>query len=137
MLARAIGLKQKKVARAPWRPEPVRAGGPFRRATGAQRAALRLGGRPECRGTSPQDRPSLGVDTNVFYTPTTGSPTLWQAEGLASRCVRPLDPKANSRLRLDGGADYLYYARTDALRRWNGHSSALLELHGVKTDLVI
>ncbi len=80
---------------------------------------------------------SLGVDTNVFYTPTDRQSDFMASGGPGLEIVRPLDPKANSRIRLDGGADYLYYARTDALRRWNGHGSALLELHGVKTDLVI
>lgn len=80
---------------------------------------------------------SLGVDTNVFYTATERQTDFTASGGPGLEIVRPLDAKANSRIRLDGAVDYLYFARTESQRKLNGHGSALLELHGVKTDLVV
>lgn len=79
---------------------------------------------------------NLGLDTNVFYTATDRQTDFSASGGPGLEIVRPLDPKANSRIRLDGAVDYLYFARTESQRRLNGHGSALLELHGVKTDVV-
>ena len=42
-----------------------------------------------------------------------------------------------SRLRVDGGLDYLYFARTESQRSLNGYGSAELHLRGVKTRLTI
>ena len=78
---------------------------------------------------------NMGVDTNVFYTATDRQTDFAASGGPGLEIVRPLDAKAKSRIRLDGAADYLYYARTKSLRRWNGQGSALIELHGLKTDV--
>jgi hypothetical protein len=78
---------------------------------------------------------TLGIDTNVFYTPTDRHADFTASGGPGLEIVRPLG-KA-SRLRLDGGLDYLYFARTPSQRKLNGHGSASLELGGVKTSLAV
>jgi hypothetical protein len=80
---------------------------------------------------------SLGLDTNVFYTPTDRQTDFLASGGPGLYIVRPFDAKAQSRLSLDGALDYLYYAKTESQRRLNGHGSALLDLHGVRTDVVV
>ncbi len=109
---------------------------------------------PPPGSTAPQERPglirvgtwyltpylhigNLGIDTNVLYTPTDTQADFIASGGPGLEMVRPLDTKASSRVRLDGGLDYLYFARTESQRRLNGYGSGLLELHGVKTDLVL
>ena len=47
--------------------------------------------------------------------------------------MRPFGTK--SRFRLDGGLDYLWFARTASQRKLNWYGSASLELEGVKTSL--
>lgn len=78
---------------------------------------------------------AVGLDTNVFYTPTERRTDFSASGGPGLDLVLPVGRR--SRFRLDGAADYLYFARTASQRRLNGHGSALLELHGVKTDLTI
>ena len=38
---------------------------------------------------------------------------------------------------IDGGLDYIYFAKTESQRRLNGYGKALLDVRGVKTRLVI
>jgi hypothetical protein len=78
---------------------------------------------------------SMGVDTNVFYTATDRQTDFTASGGPGLEIVRPFGKK--SKLRLDGGLDYLYFARTDSQRRLNGYGTAQLELEGVKTRLVV
>ena len=42
-----------------------------------------------------------------------------------------------SRLRLDGGLDYLYFAKTESQRKLNGYGTAELDLVGVKTRFLV
>jgi len=49
--------------------------------------------------------------------------------------VRPFGRE--SRIRLDGGLDYLYFAKTDSQRKLNGYGTAQLDLVGVKTRLFV
>src|SRR4249919_44191 len=74
---------------------------------------------------------TLGIDTNVFYTATARQADFTASGGPGLEIVRPFG--SESRLRVDGGLDYLYFAKTDSQRRLNGYGSADLDLRGVKT----
>ena len=76
---------------------------------------------------------SLGIDTNVFYTATERQADFTASGGPGLEIVRPFG--LESRVRLDGGIDYLYFARTDSQRRLNGYGTAQVDLVGVKTRL--
>jgi hypothetical protein len=78
---------------------------------------------------------SLGIDTNVFYTPTDRQTDFTASGGPGLEIVRPFGRE--SRLRLDGGLDYLYFAKTDSQRKLNGYGTAQLDLVGVKTRLFV
>ncbi len=78
---------------------------------------------------------SLGVDTNVFYTPTDRQTDFTASGGPGLEVVRPFGRE--SRLRLDGGLDYLYFAKTESQRKLNGYGTAQLDLVGVKTRLLV
>ena len=78
---------------------------------------------------------TLGVDTNVFYTATDRQTDFTAAGGPGLEIVRPFGRE--SRLRIDGGLDYLYFAKTDSQRRLNGYGNAYLDLRGVKTRLAV
>jgi hypothetical protein len=78
---------------------------------------------------------SLGVDTNVFYTPTDRQTDFTASGGPGLEIVRPFGRE--SRLRLDGGLNYLYFAKTDSQRKLNGYGTAQLDLVGVKTRLFV
>jgi hypothetical protein len=74
---------------------------------------------------------SLGVDSNVFYTATDRQVDFTVSGGPGLEIVRPFGEK--SRFRLDGGVNYLWFARTESQRKLTGYGSALLELEGLKT----
>jgi hypothetical protein len=78
---------------------------------------------------------SMGIDTNVFYTATERQTDFSASGGPGLEIVRPFG--RGSRLRLDGGLDYLYFAKTDSQRKLNGYGTAQLELQGVKTRFVV
>ena len=78
---------------------------------------------------------TLGVDTNVFYTPTDRQTDFTASGGPGLEVVRPFG--RGSQLRLDGGIDYLYFAKTDSQRRLNGYGTAQLDLVGVKTRFAV
>jgi hypothetical protein len=78
---------------------------------------------------------NFGVDTNVFYTATDRQTDFMASGGPGLEIVRPIGKE--SRFRLDGAVDYLWFARTESQRRLNGYGSALLDLEGVKTHFVI
>ncbi len=78
---------------------------------------------------------TLGVDTNVFYSATDRQSDFLASGGPGLEVVRPIGKE--SQVRLDGAVDYLWYARTESQRRLNGHGSALLDLHGVKSRLSV
>jgi hypothetical protein len=78
---------------------------------------------------------SMGIDTNVFYTAVDRQTDFTASGGPGLEIVRPFGKK--SRLRLDGGMDYLFFARTESQRKLNGYGSALVEVHGVKTRLAV
>lgn len=78
---------------------------------------------------------SMGIDTNVFYTPTDRQADFTASGGPGLEIVRPIG--LASRLRLDGGLDYLYFARTESQRKLNGYGAAELDLQGVKTRFFV
>lgn len=78
---------------------------------------------------------TMGIDTNVFYTATDRQTDFSASGGPGLEVVRPFGK--SSKLRLDGGLDYLYFARTDSQRSLNGYGTAQLELDGIKTRLVV
>jgi hypothetical protein len=78
---------------------------------------------------------SMGIDTNVFYTATDRQTDFTASGGPGLEVVRPFGRE--SRLRLDGGLDYLYFAKTDSLRKLNGYGTAQLDFVGVKTRLFL
>ena len=78
---------------------------------------------------------TLGVDTNVLYTPTDRQTDFTASGGPGLEIVRPF--RHERRLVLDGGLDYLYFAKTDSQRRLNGYGTAYLDLRGVKTRLAL
>ena len=78
---------------------------------------------------------TLGVDTNVFYTATDRQTDFTASGGPGLEIVRPFGRE--SRLRVDGGLDYLYFAKTESQRRLNGYATGYLDLRGVKTRLAV
>jgi len=78
---------------------------------------------------------SMGIDTNVFYTATERQTDFTASGGPGLELVRPFGRE--SRLRLDGGLDYLYFAKTESQRKLNGYGTAQLDLVGVKTRFVV
>ncbi len=78
---------------------------------------------------------TLGLDSNVFYTPTDRQTDFTASGGPGLEIVRPFGRQ--SRLRIDGALDYLYFAKTESQRRLNGHGTALLDIVGVKTRIAV
>ena len=78
---------------------------------------------------------SMGIDTNVLYSATDRQTDFTASGGPGLEIVRPFGQ--TSRFRLDGGLDYLYFARTESQRKLNGHGAAELHLQGVKTRLLV
>jgi len=78
---------------------------------------------------------TMGIDTNVFYTATDRLTDFSASGGPGLEVVRPFGK--SSRLRLDGGLDYLYFARTESQRSLNGYGTGQLELQGIKTRLLV
>jgi hypothetical protein len=78
---------------------------------------------------------TLGVDSNVFYTATDRQVDFTASGGPGLEIVRPFG--TNSRFRLDGGLNYLWFARTESQRKLAGYGSALLQLEGVKTRFLV
>jgi hypothetical protein len=78
---------------------------------------------------------SMGIDTNVFYTATERQTDFMASGGPGLEIVRPFGRE--SRFRLDGGLDYLYFAKTDSQRQLNGYGTGQFDLVGVKTRLFV
>jgi hypothetical protein len=78
---------------------------------------------------------TLGVDTNVLYTATDRQTDFTASGGPGLEIVRPFG--LESRLRIDGGLDYLYFAKTESQRQLSGYGTAYLDLRGVKTRLTV
>ena len=78
---------------------------------------------------------TLGIDTNVFYTPTDRQTDFTASGGPGLEIVKPFGRE--SRFVVDGGLDYIYFAKTESQRRLNGYGAALLDVRGVKTRFAI
>jgi putative beta-barrel porin BBP2 len=78
---------------------------------------------------------ALGIDTNVFYAPTERQTDFIASGGPGLEIVKPFGRA--SRFRIDGGLDYLYFAKTDSQRRLNGYGTAQLDLEGTKTRFAV
>jgi hypothetical protein len=78
---------------------------------------------------------TLGIDTNVFYTPTERQTDFTASGGPGLEIVKPFGRE--SRFRIDGGLDYVYFAKTESQRRLNGYGKALLDIWGVKTRFAV
>lgn len=78
---------------------------------------------------------TLGVDTNVFYTATERQTDFTASGGPGLEIVKPFGRE--SRLRIDGGLDYIYFAKTESQRKLNGYGKALLDILGVKTRFAV
>jgi len=78
---------------------------------------------------------TLGVDTNVFYTPTDRQTDFTASGGPGLEIVKPFGRE--SRFRVDGGLDYVYFAKTESQRKLNGYGKALLDIQGVKTRFAV
>jgi hypothetical protein len=68
---------------------------------------------------------TIGLDTNVFYTPTDRRTDLTAAAGPGLEVVVPIS--GSSRLVTDGSLDYLYFLRTESERQLNGAGRARLD----------
>jgi len=77
----------------------------------------------------------MGIDTNVFYTATDRQTDFSASGGPGFEVVRPF--VKSSKLRLDGGIDYLYFARTDSQRSLNGYGTGQLEVDRIRTRLFV
>jgi hypothetical protein len=78
---------------------------------------------------------NLGIDTNVFYTETERQVDFTASGGPGLEIVRPFG--LDSRFRVDGALDYLYFAKTESQRRLNGFGTGSLDIRGVKTRFVV
>ncbi len=78
---------------------------------------------------------TMGIDTNVYYTATARQTDFSASGGPGLEIVRPIGK--TSKLRLDGGLDYLYFARTESQRSLNGYGTVQLDLEGVKTRFFV
>ncbi len=78
---------------------------------------------------------TLGIDTNVFYTPTERQTDFTASGGPGLEIVKPFGRE--SRFRVDGGLDYIYFAKTESQRKLNGYGNALLDIRGVKTRFAV
>jgi hypothetical protein len=67
---------------------------------------------------------TLGLDSNVLYTPIDHQADFTGSGGPGLDVVLPLS--GTSRLKLEGLIDYIYFARSDSLRKLNGSSRARL-----------
>jgi hypothetical protein len=74
---------------------------------------------------------SLGVDTNVFYTPTDRRADFSGSGGPGLEIVLPI--RQNLRLHVEGGVGYVYFLRTTSQRRLTGDAAAGLSWLGTRT----
>jgi hypothetical protein len=75
---------------------------------------------------------TLGVDTNVFYTPTDRQTDFTASGGPGLEIVRPFGRE--SKFLVDGGLDYIYFAKTESQRKLNSYGKALLTSGGERAS---
>lgn len=76
---------------------------------------------------------SIGIDSNVFYTPTERRADFIASGGPGLILQLPLGRSVL--VRADGGIDFLYFARTESQRRVSGYGSGGLEWTGARTEV--
>jgi hypothetical protein len=77
---------------------------------------------------------SLGLDTNVFYTPTDRRTDFIANGGPGLNVVLPVGP---ARLSVGGEANYLFFAKTISQRKFAGDGTARLELKGQRIEAAV
>jgi hypothetical protein len=75
---------------------------------------------------------TLGLDSNVFYTPTERQADFTASGGPGLEFVLPL---GSLELRSEGYLDYLYFARTESQRRWSGGARGQLRWERGRVEL--
>jgi hypothetical protein len=75
---------------------------------------------------------TIGVDTNVFYTPTERRTDFTASGGPGLEIVLPV--RSSTTFRLDGGLDYVYFLETASQRRLAGDGMARLDLEGTRAE---
>jgi hypothetical protein len=79
---------------------------------------------------------TVGLDTNVFYTPTDRRADFSSSGGPGLRLVMPI--KGTLQLATEGSLDYIYFARTVSQRRLNKNARAGLEGgQGARTSIAL
>jgi hypothetical protein len=78
---------------------------------------------------------SVGVDTNVFYSPTDRRTDLTATGGPGLEIVLPI--RDSFRLVADGTVNYLYFLRTRSQRRFGGTALGKFEWKGGRTDFTV
>jgi hypothetical protein len=76
---------------------------------------------------------TIGIDTNVFYTPTDRQTDFTATGGPGLEIVLPI--RSSVRLSTEGGVDYVYFLKTDSQRRWQGDAKARLDAIGQRAAL--
>lgn len=71
---------------------------------------------------------TIGVDTNVFYTATERRSDFTAAGGPGLAIVLPV--RSSVRLSVEGGADYIYFLRTESQRRFAGDGKGRVDFIG-------
>jgi hypothetical protein len=76
----------------------------------------------------------IGLDTNVFYTPTDRQADLTARGGPGLEIVLPIH---RVRFTTAGNLDYLYFLRTESQRRWNGNGFGRFDWKGGRTEATL
>ncbi|HEY7512148.1 MAG TPA: outer membrane beta-barrel protein [Vicinamibacteria bacterium] len=76
---------------------------------------------------------TIGLDTNVFYTPTDRRTDFTASGGPGLEIVLPV--RSSVQLSMDGGLDYVYFLETASQRRLAGDGKGRLDLVGARASL--
>jgi hypothetical protein len=75
---------------------------------------------------------TIGIDTNVFYTPTDRQTDFTASGGPGLRIALPM---GSVQLTTEGGINYIFFARTESQRKLAGGGRARLEWNGARLTL--
>jgi hypothetical protein len=76
---------------------------------------------------------TIGIDTNVFYTPTDRHTDFTFTGGPGLEIVLPV--RSSLQLEVDGGIDYTYFLKTESQRRLGGDGRGRLDVTGQRAAL--
>jgi Putative beta-barrel porin 2 len=76
---------------------------------------------------------TIGLDTNVFYTPTDRHADFTASGGPGLEIVLPV--RSSVQLSVDGGLDYVYFLKTPSQRRLVGDGMGRLDFSGARAGL--